>query len=229
MNKNIIEKASNFPVDILYWDHGRLTPEENDLRNYAAPWISKTLELLEEFENPIIVEIGSTRMELTQNCINYFDNCYSMTSAEAPGCCQDGHSTYFWARNGYEVYTVDIDPRCKEVLESQYAYHVKSPIPDNLHIHIPEDGIQFLKDFDKQITFLFLDGWNVGEGMYAEKHLEAFQAAEPKLAPIHLVSIDDTDFIHDEGGKDKLLSPYLVEKGYRKILEGRQTVYLSPA
>ena len=228
IRSNIIEKASHFPIDILYWDHPNLTPEENRLRNYAAPWLSKTLEFLEEIENPIIVEIGSTRYETTQECIYYFDNCFSLKTSKCNEC-QDGHSAFFWARPGYEVYTVDIDSRCKKMIEDQYKYHIKTPIPENLHIHIPQDGIEFLENFDKQISLLYLDGWNVGDTLYAEKHLEAFKVAESKLAPLHIVSIDDSDFVHDEGGKNKLLGPYLEGKGYVKLLEGRQVVYLSPA
>jgi hypothetical protein len=50
--------------------------------------------------------------------------------------------------------------------------------------------------------------------------------AKDKLSDIHLISIDDTDFDTDLGGKDKLLTPYLLENGYVKVLWGRQTVYV---
>lgn len=171
-----------------------------------------------------VVEIGSTRHELTEKCLNYYDNCHTMTPAEAPACCQDGHSTYFWANEGFETYTVDIDERCKSVLESQYEYHIKKPLPSNLHICI-EDGIQFLKDFPRNIDFLFLDGWDKGVHEYAENHLRAYEAAKDKLSDIHLISIDDTDFNTESGGKDKLLTPRLIDDGYLKLLCGRQIVF----
>ena len=63
--------------------------------------------------------------------------------------------------------------------------------------------------------------------MYAERHLEAYMAAKPKLAPLHLVSIDDTDFVEPVGGKDKILAPYLLENGYVKIIAGRQSVFIN--
>ena len=226
VKQNILKACHDFKVDTLYWDHLRLEPHENSLRNYPAPWIKKIVEILKIMGAKTVVEIGSTRMEMTQNCINYHDNSYSLKPAQAPGCCQDGHSTFFWAREGFDVYTVDIDNHCRIQLENQYKYHVKEPIPANLNICIPQDGIQFLKDFDKQIDFLFLDGWDVGSNRYAEYHLEAFLAAKDKLSPMHLIAIDDTDFNTPEGGKDKLLSPYMLENGYIKILWGRQTVYL---
>lgn len=222
----ILKSCHDFKIDTLYWDHNRLEPHENSLRNYPAPWIKKTIELLKIMDAKTMVEIGSTRMELTQNCIAYHDSSYQLKPCLAPGCCQDGHSTFFWARAGLEVHTVDIDPHCRIQLENQYKFHVKEPIPDNLHIHIPCDGIQFLKTFSKPIDFLFLDGWDVGSHRYGEYHLAAFLAAQDKLAPMHLISIDDTDFNTVEGGKDKFLSPFLLENGYIKILWGRQTVFL---
>jgi hypothetical protein len=115
---------------------------------------------------------------------------------------------------------------CKQQIESSYEYHIKEPIPSNLHIHIPQDGIDFLKNFNKKSDLLFLDGWDVGTDSFAEKHLEAFMVAKDKLSDIHLISIDDTDFDTDLGGKDKLLTPYLLENGYVKVLWGRQTVYV---
>lgn len=222
----LLKKSSDFKINTLYWDHSPLLPEENSLRNYPAPWIRKTIELLKIMGAKTMVEIGSTRMEITQNCIDYYNNCYKLKPADAPPCCQDGHSTYFWAKSGIHVYTVDTDEHCLKMLINQYKYHVKEPIPDNLHIHIPQDGIGFLENFLKEIDFLYLDGWDVGTNEYAEKHLAAYMAAKDKLAQTHIVAIDDTDFDSPEGGKDKLLTPYLLENGYIKLLTGRQNVFL---
>jgi hypothetical protein len=224
--KEVLKSCDDFKKTTYYWNHNRLTHEENSIRNYPAPWIKKTVELLKIIGGNVIVEIGSTRRELTQNCISYHNDSMKLESKDAPPCCQDGHSTYFWVREGFDVYTVDIDPMCKHQIENSYQYHVKEPIPDNLHIHIPQDGIEFLKNFDKKIDLLFLDGWDVGSDNFAEKHLEAFMAAKDKLSDIHLISIDDTDFDTDLGGKDKFLTPYLLENNYIKVLWGRQTVYV---
>ena len=225
MNK-LMEITHGFKSDARYWDHDILTHEENSLRDFPALWIKKTIEIMKYFNGKVVVEIGSTRRELTQNCLHYYNNSEKMTSAEAPPCCQDGHSTHFWVDAGFETYTVDIDEHCKQQLYSQYQHHIKTEIPKNLHIHIPEDGITFLQNFSKKIDLLFLDGWDKGTHLYAERHLEAFLAAEDKLSEQHIISIDDTDFITDSGGKDKLLTPYLLSKGYNKLINGRQSIFV---
>ena len=225
MKKELQLNANNFKVTTHYWNHDVLTHEENSIRNYPAPWIRKTLEFLKLIEGKTVVEIGSTRMELTQRCIDYHDSSYNLLSKDAPPCCQDGHSTHFWVREGFEVHTVDIDPRCKEILLSQYEYHIKQPVPSNLHIHIPQDGISFLQNFPGKIDLLYLDGWDKGAHEYAENHLKAYMAAKDKLAPRHLVSIDDTDFNTESADKDKLLTPYLINEGYTRLLCGRQSVF----
>ena len=61
---------------------------------------------------------------------------------------------------------------------------------------------------------------------YAEKHLESYEVAKDKLSDTHLILIDDTDFLTDDGGKDKLLSPRLIEDGYIPLFNGRQTLFL---
>lgn len=225
MLKELLHSASKFKVTSHYWDHDRLTHEENSIRNFPAPWIAKTIEFLKIIDGKTIVEIGSTRRELVQSCINYYDHSYTMLPKDAPPCCQDGHSTHFWAREGFEVHTVDIDVHCKETLESQYKYHIKTPIPGNLSIHIPQDGIAFLQSFPKPIDLLYLDGWDKGTTDYGLNHLSAYLAARNKLAPNHLVSIDDTDFSTSDGGKDVLLTPYLINEGYIPLIHGRQTVF----
>jgi hypothetical protein len=223
----VLKTCDSFKKTTYYWNHDVLTHEENSIRNYPAPWISKTIELLNIIEAKTMVEIGATRRELTKNCINYFDDSMQLESKDAPPCCQDGHSTYFWARTGIEVHTVDVDEQCITQIQNSYKYHAQEPIPDNLHIHIPRDGIEFLKNFNKQIDFLYLDGWDKGTAFYAERHLEAYLAARDKLSDIHIISIDDTDFNTESAGKDKLLTPYLLENGYIKILWGRQNVFIN--
>ena len=92
----VLKACDSFKKTTYYWDHDVLTPEENSIRNYPAPWIIKTLELLKIIDAKVMVEIGSTRRELTRKCIDYYDNSIKLESKDAPPCCQDGHSTYFW-------------------------------------------------------------------------------------------------------------------------------------
>lgn len=218
--KKLQVSSDEFKVNTFYWDHDVLTVEENSLRNYPAPWIKKTIDFLEIVDAKTIVEIGSTRFPLTDKCTEYYNNSYKTLSKDAPPCCQDGHSTFFWVNTGLETHTVDINPGCKTLLQNHY----NNTIPSNLNIHT-SDGIDFLKKFDKEIDFLFLDGWDKGTHEYAENHLRAFQASEDKLSENHIISIDDTDFVTDSAGKDKYLTPYLIDKGYFKLLCGRQIVF----
>jgi hypothetical protein len=84
------------------------------------------------------------------------------------------------------------------------------------------------------IDLLFLDAWDIDTPGYAEKHLEAYRAAEDKLATRHLLLIDDTDVDYIDGrlqfvdvavaGKGRLLVPELLDRGYELVRTGRQTL-----
>ena len=89
------------------------------------------------------------------------------------------------------------------------------------------DGIEFLKTCPFKIDILFLDGWDKGTPDYAEQHLEAFKSSTDKLSDTHLILIDDTDYLTEDGGKDKLLSPYLMENNYSMLFNGRQTLFIN--
>ncbi len=88
---------------------------------------------------------------------------------------------------------------------------------------VTEDGVKFLKSFNKSIDLLFLDAWDAVPGTrYAESHLEAYLAAKPKLHDKSLILIDDTDI--DNGGKGRLVIPQAIKDGYKIIFSGRQTL-----
>lgn len=227
MNKEINKILYNFNVEKKYWDTNTLTGSDHDnYRSKPAPYIKTAINIANTLNLKNVVEIGSSRHATTQPCLDYFDS-NPISAYKSPPCCCDGHSTFFWTRANFEVYTVDIDENClnKGIIWS-YS-NLNYPIPNNLHINIPEDGIGFLKNFNKKIDVLYLDGWDVGTYNYAENHLRAFLSAEDKLSDIHLILIDDTDFLTSEGGKDKLLSPILIEKNYHLLFNGRQTLFIN--
>ena len=87
--------------------------------------------------------------------------------------------------------------------------------------------LEFLKTCPFKIDILFLDGWDKGTPDYAEQHLEAFKSSTDKLSDTHLILIDDTDYLTEDGGKDKLLSPYLMENNYSMLFNGRQTLFIN--
>lgn len=224
MLKEIFKIIYDFKLDKKFWKYQNLSGEDQDFkRSKPAPYLGVAIQIAKIMKLKTVVEIGSTRYAVTQNCLNYFDN--PDNPFFSPPCCCDGHGAFFWARAGFETYTVDIDENC--INGNLWCYsNLNIEVPKNLHIEIPRDGIDFLKNFDKKIDVLYLDGWDVGTEGYAEKHLEAFLASEDKLSPKHLVLIDDTDFITQSGGKDKLLSPYLIDKNYIHLFNGRQTLFL---
>ena len=180
--------------------------EQVVLRAKPKNYILLALELLKQTNNKTVVEIGGLRQVMSHTLEDF-----------NPTCCNDGHSTEFWcSKDNLEVYSIDINPSC-----IQFYDNLKNRT-NNLNYFI-QDGIQFIKDFDKEIDLLFLDAWDVHYGSpYAEKHLEAYEVAKDKLSKKHIISIDDTDIAN--GGKGKLLIPHLLNNNYKLIVSGRQTM-----
>lgn len=226
INNEINNIIYNFKIDKKFWLTDSLSGEDYDIRrSKPAEYIKTTIKIGKLLKMKNIIEIGSTRFPILPNCIKYFDSC-PIDAYVSPPCCCDGHATYFWARAGFNTYTVDIDSRCLDNLKSSYS-SLNEEIPNNLHTYIPHDGIDFLNNFEKSIDILYLDGWDKGTPNYAENHLSAYLAAKNKLSPLHLILIDDTDFITEDGGKDKLLSPFLIDLNYRVLFNGRQTLFIN--
>jgi hypothetical protein len=224
--KRIYKLLTDFRIDKKYWYDDNLSLDDHiNKRSKPAPYIRKMVEIAKMLNLKTLVEIGTNRFELKKECIDYFLDS-ERNALVSPACCCDGHSTLFFTECGFDVHTVDVNEACVGNLLNYYKSIGKEK-PNNLNINIPMDGIQFLKDFDGKIDILYLDGWDVGTPEYAEKHLEAFQAAREKLSDIHLILIDDTDFNTVGGGKDNLLSPYLINEGYIPLFNGRQTLFIN--
>ncbi|MGH8764543.1 MAG: hypothetical protein ACRET8_02390 [Burkholderiales bacterium] len=135
-----------------------------------------------------------------------------------PVCCNDGHSTLFWAVTGHPVWSVDIDAEASRIAAESVA--------DFPNVEVScGDGIGFLRAFREPIGLLYLDGWDVVPGTdFAEQHLMAYEAAKPRLAGSSMILVDDTDLLM--GGKGTLMVPAAVSDGYRRVLFGRQTMLL---
>jgi len=183
-----------------------LTRDEQALqRGKPLPYLLVADQLIREFELKTVIEIGSMRSPLPHSLADF-----------NPRCCNEGHSSLHLADTGANVITIDIDPRCAEIL-GQF----KADFP-NLHA-ITADGIEFLRDFKESIDFLYLDAWDVVKGTdYAHKHLVAYQAALPRLSPTCVVQIDDTDLMN--GGKGRLVIPQLIRDGFQLVTWGRQAI-----
>jgi hypothetical protein len=223
--KEIYKLLSDWKLDKKYWDKISLTDEDYNIRSNPAPYIKKAIEIAKILDLKITVEIGSARFAVSDKCIEYFKNC-EIPGVITPGCCMDGHCGFFFADNNFELYTVDIDENC--LIQNKWSFeNLRREFPTNIHLCIPEDGIEFLTAFNKKIDVLILDGWDVGTHEYAQRHLDAFIAAQDKLSETHLILIDDTDFRINKGGKDGLLTPKLIELNYIPLFTGRQSLFIN--
>jgi hypothetical protein len=194
----------------LYFRTDLTLEQQTRQRGKPLPYLRLAAQLVHEFAFKTIVEIGSMR-EPMRHGLDEFN----------PYCCNDGHSTLHWAATGADVFTVDVNPRCAAVLDSY-----RSVLP-NLHL-FTGDGIAFLARFARTIDLLYLDAWDVIEGAdYAERHLEAYRTALPRLAPTCLVQIDDTDILN--GGKGRLAIPAMIRDGFELATWGRQAILVRNA
>lgn len=193
---------------IALWGTDRLTKEQQiHVRAKPRPYLLSAIELLDYLGSRNIVEIGCMRHPM-RHALDEFD----------PVCCNDGHSTRFWASTGHPLWSVDIDDHACEVATQSVSGFPSATV-------ICGDGIEFLKGFREPIGLLYLDGWDVVPGTdYAEKHLAAYRAARSMLAEISIILIDDTDLLM--GGKGKLVVPAAIRDGYELVLFGRQTMLL---
>jgi hypothetical protein len=179
--------------------------EQTNVRGKPRPYLDVATALVRDCGLRTVVEIGGMRQPMT-HALSEFD----------PVCCNDGHSTLFWAATGAEVFSIDIDPQSALILST---YGAKYP---NLHVQT-RDGIAFLNELDAEIDLLYLDAWDVVAGTdYAEKHREAYFAARDNLAESALILIDDTDIMF--GGKGRLAIPHMITDGFSVLTGGRQTM-----
>lgn len=205
--RDILHHHFRGSIHPMFFGH-ELTPQDHiQIRGKPRPYLRATIDLLRQLGGATIVEIGCMRQPLTHD-LDEFN----------PVCCNDGHSTAFWAMTGLAVHTVDIDPNCCRVAAETCANCPNVSVTCG-------DGIEFLRQFPATIDLLYLDAWDAIEGIpYAEKHLEAFEVARPKLARKSLILIDDTDVAF--GGKGRQAIPAIIRDGYDILVTGRQTLLL---
>jgi len=201
----LAEEALRHTVIPTYFRTDLTWDEQVHRRGKPLPYLKVATTLVKEYGLQTIVEIGSMRLPM-QHALDEFN----------PVCCNDGHSTAHFAATGADVFTVDADPRCAAVLEPFVRRYPKLKA-------FTGDGIAFLAQFKSAIDLLYLDAWDVATGTnYAEKHLEAYRTALPKLAASCLVQIDDTDILN--GGKGRLAIPRMIRDGFELVTWGRQAI-----
>ena len=202
----IRERFGDSPVAL--WSTDRLTLEQQiHVRAKPRPYLQSAIELLGFLGSWNIVEIGCMRQPM-RHTLEEFD----------PVCCNDGHSTLFWASTGNPLWSVDIDQGACEIAAQSVRSFPGAKV-------VCGDGVEFLASFREPIGLLYLDGWDVVPGSdYAQKHLSAYRAARPTLADTSIILIDDTDLLM--GGKGKLVVSAAIRDGYELMLFGRQTMLL---
>jgi len=224
ISKKIQKILSEFRVDKKYWKYSNLTHEDQEFRRVKpAPYLKCAIEIAKELNLKNLLEIGSSSHAVTKECLDYFYNFNN--SFLSPQCCCDGHSTFFFTKEGFTVHTVDIDENRKNSILWSYN-NLGIDVPVNLHLHIPIDAFDFIKNFNESIDFLYLDAWDIGTNQCSENYFNFFIQIQNKLSSTHLVLINDTDFVHTIRSKDSLLTPYLIDNGYTLLFNGRQTLFL---
>lgn len=174
-------------------------------RGKPMPYLQLTAALFNAIGGHSILEVGCMR-SLLKHPISQLH----------PECCNDGHSTYFWATTKACVTSIDIS--VKAVIAAKLSCWKFR----NCRI-VWDDALTYLKKHCGMVDLLYLDAWDViPETAYAENHLLAYLAVKDKLDNTNIISIDDTDI--GGGGKGRLLIPVLQSDGYQILVQGRQTI-----
>jgi len=187
----------------LYQDplEKRISPQDKRFITFK-----KAFELMEERRVKTIVETGTAR--------------YGANNFEGDGGSTILFSDWASSHEGCKVYSVDISKECIKAAEPAVAPYQKAVSL------ICSDSVDFLKNFNQKIDFLYLDSYdfdstNPSPSQY--HHLKEIEAAYDKLTSRSIVMIDDCRLPY--GGKGKLVIEYLLQRGW-KILEDQYQVIL---
>ena len=89
-----------------------------------------------------------------------------------------------------------------------------------------DDSLKYLRERREPIDLLYLDSWDTYVAGYAEHGIKEIQAAEKLLHEQSMVVYDDTSFLGRWQGKGMLGVPWLIERGWRPVFVGHQTLLL---
>lgn len=180
--------------------YGRLSP-----RNMRYSTFQHAMQLMQERNVRVLVETGCARLQGQEAF--YGDGASSVIF---------GH----WASlHNAHLYSVDIS--AKNIANAQDLTKAYAPyISFTVH-----DSVEYLRAFDQQIDFLYLDSFDF-EASDPEPsqlhHLKEIQVAYDKLAPNAIVMIDDCALPH--GGKGKYAIQFLVERGWHIVAKKYQVI-----
>jgi predicted O-methyltransferase YrrM len=143
-----------------------------------------------------------------------------------PTCRSDGCSSIIFGHyakiTGAKLYSVDIDP-----LACVRAKAATKEFSDSIDI-VTSDSLPYLRDFSQGlIDFLYLDSFDWTPHTTAltqEHHLKEINAAYDKLHARSIVMMDDCTL--PGGGKCKLVDEFLTAKGWTRVFNSYQIIYL---
>ncbi len=187
-----------------------LFPFKYDFRKRRITFL-KTLALLDKLQAKVIIETGTSREGLK-------------------GARSQGAATIVfgkWAqKNNAILHSVDISLDSVKVAQSEVECQ---GLNKQVIIHL-SDSIEFLKNFDQTVDFLYLDSFDYGDNPEIQlksqlHHLNEFKAIERKLHKDSIVLIDDCNL--PGGGKGKLAIEYMLQNSWVPIIQKYQVLLLN--
>ncbi|SNR15670.1 class I SAM-dependent methyltransferase [Tenacibaculum jejuense] len=170
---------------------------------------AKVLELLHENNAKVLLETGTSR------------NGLKNTKGDGAATIVFG----LWAKkNSAKLYSVDIDPISVQESEKE----VKNQNLSEYVNVVLSDSVTYLKDFEQNIDFLYLDSYDYSEKdediqkKSQEHHLNEFKAIENKLHDKTVVLIDDCKL--KGGGKGRLVIDYMLKNNWKILMDKYQVL-----
>ncbi|MEM7174675.1 MAG: class I SAM-dependent methyltransferase [Chlamydiota bacterium] len=136
----------------------------------------------------------------------------------------DGGSTCIfadWAADhNAKLFSVDIDESALSMARNALNRKQKK------YVHFAHsDSVEFLKKFDQKIDFLYLDSYDYDLAQWekSQRHcLNELKAAYPRLHENSIIMIDDCKL--QFGGKGGLAIPYLINLGWKIVVDEYQVI-----
>ena len=165
------------------------------------------MKLISERGAKVIIETGTTRDEIAK-----MEGAGGFTVIF--GCYAQGL--------GARLTSVDIDAK-----NCATARRVTSNYRNNVSV-VCSDSLPFLEKYSVGlIDFLYLDSFDYDSKNPAPSqnhHLKEIQAAYNKLHSQSVVMVDDCDL--PGGGKCKLVEAFLLERGWKMVMNGYQQIFV---
>lgn len=168
----------------------------------------KVLDLLDKTQAKVIVETGTSRSGLQ-------------------GAKGDGAATIVfgkWAKeNDAFMHSVDISE--DSVKGSQTEVDTQN-LGNHVRVYL-SDSLIFLKEFDQQVDFLYLDSYDYSKDLEVqvksqEHHLKEFKTIEDRLHENTIVLIDDCRLAN--GGKGKTTIEYMLKNDWKILIDAYQVL-----